>query len=68
MNTRQIKNQFNRTAESLGCKARISGNAKKIRFEMWTGAVDSKGYEIVVGIDSTRFGSLIEPFPQLHNS
>lgn len=47
--TRGIKNDFNRLAEKLGCKARLAGNLKKPKFQMWTGEITHDGYEVVVG-------------------
>jgi predicted ribosome quality control (RQC) complex YloA/Tae2 family protein len=66
-NTRQIKNDFNRLAEELGCAARLSGNAKKPKFEMFTGQITSDGFEVVIGIDANKFGQLISKYPQLHD-
>jgi hypothetical protein len=64
MTTKQIKNDFNRTAERLGSRARISGNAKKIILQECIG-VDSKGYEIVVKINDVRFSALTNSYPEL---
>ena len=64
--TKDINNYFNRNAESLGCKARLDGNAKKIKFQRWTGEITHDGYEVVVGIDAATFGKLISNFPELH--
>lgn len=66
MTTKQIKNEWNRKAESVGCVARIAGNKNKPSFEMWTGSVTSDGYEVVVKIDANKFGQLISRFPELH--
>lgn len=66
MTTKQIKNEWNRKAEELGCVARIAGNKKSPSFEMWTGSVTSDGYEVVVKIDANKFGQLISRFPELH--
>jgi hypothetical protein len=65
--TKTIKNDFNRLAETLGCKARLAGNAKKPMFQMWTGSVSCDGYEIVIGIDANKFGQLISNYPDLQN-
>jgi len=64
--TKAIKNGFNRLAETLGCRARIGGNAGKIWFAEWTGTTTPDGYEWIVGIDAARFGKLIANFPELH--
>jgi hypothetical protein len=64
--TKAIKNEFNRTAERLGCKARLAGTAKNPKFQEFTGSISSDGYEIVIGIDANRFGQLISKFPELH--
>jgi hypothetical protein len=64
--TKAIKNDFNRLAEKLGCKARLAGNARNPKFQMWTGSISSDGYEIVVGIDSQTFAKLINNYPELH--
>jgi len=65
--TKAIKNDFNRLAETLGCRARLSGNAKKPMFQMWTGSVTFDGFEVVIGIDANRFGQLISNYPQLQD-
>lgn len=65
--TREIKNEFNRLSEELGCLARLAGNAKKPKFQMFTGQITSDGYEVVVGIDANKFGQLISKYPQLHD-
>lgn len=65
-NTIAIRNEFNTLAQSLGCKARIGGNKRKIEFQMFTGTTTSDGFELVVKIDQTKFGYLIANFPQLH--
>ena len=64
-NTKAIKNDFNRLAEQLGCKARLAGNAKSPKFQMWTGSVSYDGYEIVIGVDANKFGQLIANYSQL---
>ena len=64
--TKQVQNDLNRLSEKLGCKARLAGNKRKIKLQMFTGQITSGGYEIVVGIDSTRFSQLIQNYPELH--
>ena len=62
--TKNIKQSFNQLAQSLGCKARLAGNAKSPKFQELIGeSVD--GYEIVVGITANRFGQLINNYPAL---
>lgn len=63
--TKQTKNDFNSLAEKLGCKARIGGDARKIKFFMWTGMVTHDGYEVIVGIDANKFSKLIAKYPEL---
>lgn len=65
--TRDIKKRFNDLAFALGCKARLGGDARKIKFEMWTGELTKDGYEIVVGIPLNKFNKLVEPYPQLQD-
>jgi len=64
--TKQIQNDFNRLAAKLGCKARLAGNKRRIKLQMFTGEITKDGYEIVVGIDSTKFAQLINKYPELH--
>lgn len=60
------KNTFNRTAEKLGCLARIGGNKKKIELQMFLGYCSKDNREWVVKIDSKKFSQLIANFPELH--
>ena len=62
----QIKNGFNRLAEKLGCKARLSGSGKKPILQEFTGSYIGD-HEIVIGVQAHRFSQLIEKYPQFHN-
>jgi hypothetical protein len=64
--TKAIKNDFNRLAETLGCRARLAGNAKSPKFQMFTGNITSDGYEMVISIDANKFAQLISNYPELH--
>lgn len=64
--TKQIKNEWNSKAQSMGCKARIDGNKKRMTFYKWTGSVSADGYEIIVKINSDEFCRLTANYPELH--
>jgi len=66
-NVTQIKNDFNRLAEKLGCAARLAGSAKNPKFQMFTGQTTPDGFEVVIGIDANKFGQLISKYPELHD-
>jgi hypothetical protein len=65
--TKEVKNTFNELAYKLGCRARLGGNAKKVKFEMWIGTYTKDNYEVVVGISLQEFDKLISKFPELYN-
>jgi len=67
MSANKIRNEFNRTAEKLGCRARLSGTAKSPKFEMWTGEVTHDGFEVVVGITVGVFCRMIGKYPELRD-
>jgi hypothetical protein len=60
----EIKNKFNKLSSDLGCRARITGNVKKIEFQEVIGET-ADGYETVVKITASRFNQLIKKYPQL---
>ena len=62
----EIKNDFNTKARTLGSRARIGGNMKKIELQEYL-YTDSKGYEIIIKIKPHRFGQLIENYPSLQD-
>lgn len=61
----KIRNWFNDTAESLGCKARIGGNGKRPKYYMWRGGIE-KGYEVWHPVTMSEFVKLINKYPELH--
>ena len=62
----EIKNDFNTKARTLGSRARIGGNTKKIELQEYL-YTDSKGYEIIQKATIHRFSQLIENYPSLQD-
>lgn len=62
----QIQNEFNDKASELGCRARIGGNGKQLKFFEFRGTY-TKGFEVWFGIDVQRFVILTDKYPQLQD-
>ena len=62
----QTQNKFNDMADELGCRARIGGTRKHIKFFEFRGSY-SKGYEVWFPIDQHRFSVLTNKYPQLED-
>lgn len=61
------KSEFNRLAEKIGCRARIEGTKKNIKFYEFCGRYTSDNCEIIYPISSQKFSQLIENFNELQN-
>jgi hypothetical protein len=63
---KQIQNDWNDKSENLGCKARLGGGAKRVKYYEARG-VDPDGVEIWFPIMADQFAKLTNNFYELRN-